>query len=484
MSSKKTKTVYICNSCQAEHPRWVGQCSECGEWNTISEVVKANITAPPTSAVSSAMKQYESYAGASTTSALPLSEIARLDTNKIMTGIKEFDRVLGNGITVGSTNVLSGDPGAGKTTLLSAVAGIMSNNMPTLYATAEESGSQFRDRSLDRLNINFNNTQFWLKCDGDVDKIIDEMIAKKIKFAIIDSINACYSNVFSGAPGSISQITGCAQKLNAIAKSHNITLIMVSHVTKDNSMAGPMKLSHIVDATFHLEMGEQQLRMLRSNKNRFGSTDVIGLFTMQEGGMRSVDNPSKIFLSTLLSPFPGSAITCVREGNRNLLLEIQSLVTETESEHAQRVALGIQLNRLKMIGAVLRKHLKIKLSHDIYISLVGGLRLDEKDTSADLATAVSLISSLEEKAISRQTCFLGEISLSGEIRPISGGVQRVKEAQKIGFTHFVIPKANYHSDMESEGCVVHSLHHISELKACLEHVYVPSAAAKKKTNKD
>lgn len=467
--SKKNKTVFLCSECGAEHPRWAGQCSQCKEWNTLQEFTPPTA---PTSVIAATAQKYAGYSGAVSAGARSLSDIPRGAINKILTGIKEFDRAFGDGITVGSTNALSGDPGAGKTTLLSAVAGLMSQKMPTLYATAEESASQFRDRALDRLKINFNQSQFLLQNDADVDLIIEELINKNIKFAIIDSINACYSNDFTGSPGSVGQIKGCAQKLNMVAKSRDITLIIIAHVNKENQIAGPQQLNHILDGVFHIETGEQQLRTLRSSKNRFGSTDVIGLFLMQESGMHSVDNPSKLFLSSsLLKPSPGSAITCVREGNRNLLLEVQSLVTETESEHAQRVALGIQINRLKMISAVLRKHMKVKINHDIYISLVGGLRLAEQDTSADLAIAVSLLSSLDDKPISRTTCFLGEISLSGEVRPIVGGVQRLKEAQKIGFTQFVIPHANYHRDMESEGCHIIALRHISELKSCLKELY-------------
>lgn len=401
-----------------------------------------------------------------------MSQIPKGEINKILTGIQEFDRAFGQGITVGSTNSISGDPGAGKTTLLSAVAGLMSKKMPTLYATAEESVRQFRDRAIERLKIQYDDENFFLQTDPDVDVIISTMIDKGIKFAIIDSINSCYSNDFTGSPGSVSQIKGCAQKLNIVAKTHNITLIMIAHVNKDNQMAGPKIFGHIVDGVFHIETNEQQLRILRSSKNRFGSTDVIGIFLMQESGMTSVDNPSRLFLSSsLLKPAAGTAITCIREGNRNILLEIQSLVAESEGEHGQKVALGLQLNRLKMITAVLKKHMKIKLNHDIYLSLIGGLKLAEDDTSADLAIAISLLSSLNDKPISRKSCAIGEISLSGEIRPILGGVQRIKEAQKIGFKQFIVPYANYHKDMESEECQVIAIRHISELKTHLNDIY-------------
>lgn len=472
------KSIYFCKDCGHEHPRWAGQCAGCKAWNTLIEQ-KVSKT-KPTSVAASDLSKRKGYSGSVSAKPVPISQVPELALSRIQTTIKELDRVFGGGITVGSTNAISGDPGAGKTTLLTSVSALMSKKMRTFYATAEESASQFRDRALDRMHLDFDDQQFWLQNIADVDVLIDQLLELDIKFAVIDSINTMYSNHFSGEPGSTSQIKGCANKLNNIAKQHGITMIMVVHVTKEKVIAGPQQLMHIVDAVFHLETGEQQLRILRSSKNRFGSTDVIGLFLMQESGLHSVDNPSKLFLSSsLLTPAPGSAITCMREGNRNILLEIQSLVTECEGDHAQRVALGVNMNRLKMIGAVLRKHVRVKFNHDIYVSLVGGLRLSDQDTSADLSIAASLLSSLQDRALSRQTCFLGEISLSGEIRPVLGGVQRVKEAQKIGFTDFIIPFANYHKDMNADGCNILPIRHISELTERLADFYVTVAPAPK-----
>lgn len=477
MSKKNEKVIFLCDDCGHEHPRWAGQCSGCKAWNTLVEFKEPKTT---TSVAASDANKRRGYSGSSSQVATRMSSVPEQNLRKILTGMKEFDRVLGGGMTVGSTNAISGDPGAGKTTLLTAVSAFMSHKMNTYYGTAEESASQFRDRALDRLKAPFNDEQFWLQNVADVDVMIQQILENNIKFAVIDSISAVYSNDFTGEPGSVSQIKGCATKLNQVAKDNGITMIMVVHVTKEKVIAGPQQLNHIVDGIFHIETSDQQLRVMRSSKNRFGSTDVIGLFLMQESGMISVDNPSKMFLSSnLLSPASGSAITCIREGNRNMLLEIQSLVTPCEGDHAQRVALGVQMNRLKMIGAVMRKHMKLSLNHDIYVSLVGGLRLSEQDTSADLSIAVSLISSLEDKPLSRQACFLGEISLSGEIRPVLGGVQRLKEAQKIGFTDFVIPFANYHKDMEADSCRIYPIRHISELAECLKNLYSSDHAQRK-----
>lgn len=478
MAKKSEKIIFLCNDCGHEHSRWAGQCAGCKEWNTIVEFKAPSANS---SVASAGAAKSKGYSGTQNQVARNISTIPEQTFSTIVTGIKEFDRVFGDGITVGSTNAISGDPGAGKTTLLTSVSALISHKMNTFYATAEESDTQFRNRAVDRMKVNFHDSQFWIQNIADVDVIISQLISLNIKFAVIDSINAIYSDDFNGEPGSVSQIKGCAHKLNQIAKSQGITMIMVVHVTKEKVIAGPQQLTHIVDGVFHIETSEQQLRVIRSSKNRFGSTDVIGLFLMQEQGMISVDNPSKLFLSSsLLQPASGSAITCIREGNRNMLLEIQALATSCEGDHAQRVALGIQMNRLKMIGAVLRKHMRLSINHDIYVSLVGGLKLPEQDTSADLCIAVALLSSLDDRPLSRHACFLGEISLSGEIRPVVGGVQRIKEAQKIGFTHFIIPFANYHKDMDADGCTIHPIRHISELADCLKPLYLSEAHSRKK----
>ena len=285
----------------------------------------------------------------------------------------------------------------------------------------------------------------------DVDAICAEAERLGVKFMVVDSVQALKGDEFTGVAGSVSQVKGCAQVLSRFAKQNNVTMVVVSHVNKNSEMAGPNILKHIVDATFHIEVNDSSIRTIRPTKNRFGDIDTVGLFQMTEQGMMSVDNPSKIFLSSMAEDVSGAAICCIRDGNRNLLLELQSLVTESEGEYPQRVCVGLNMNRLKMITAILRKHGRQRFNHDVYVNLVGGLKLPETDTSADLSMAASLVSSLQDKPLPKDMLWLGELSLSGEVRPVSGGVPRVQEAIKHGFTKIVVPEANYHKKMESAG---------------------------------
>jgi DNA repair protein RadA/Sms len=272
---------------------------------------------------------------------------------------------------------------------------------------------------------------------------------------------------FNGSAGSITQVKECAILLTHLAKKAGVTVLATAHVNKANEIAGPKTLTHIVDALFHIEVNENELRTIRPTKNRFGDIDTVGIFRMTEQGMLSVDNPSKIFISSTIGASPGSAVTCIRDGNRNLLLELQSLMTESENEYCQRVSIGYNANRLKMVGAILRKYAKLKFNKDIYVSLVGGVKLPDTDSSADLALAASLFSSFHDIIIPRDSCFMGELSLSGEIRPVNGGVSRVKEAIKHGFKNIYIPNANYHKNMELSGINIIKLKTVNELTKIL-----------------
>jgi DNA repair protein RadA/Sms len=453
--AKKKETQFVCAECGEAHPRWQGQCNSCKVWNSVAEIKLA-----PVSKAEGA--KYKGYAGKST-GALSISDIPAQEHDRFITGIGEFDRVFGGGPTHGSVNLLSGDPGAGKTTLASQVSAVLSKQVMCMYATSEESLSQFKNRFQKRLKVPFDDTQLKLMNEADVDVIIQQAIDLKVKFLIIDSIQSIVGNDFTGGAGSISQVKGCAQRLTQFAKNHDVTIIAIAHVNKQNEVAGPMTLVHIVDGLFHIEVNDSELRTIRPSKNRFGDVDTVGLFKMSEKGMLSVDNPSKIFLSSLVEPTPGTAISCIRDGNRNLLLEIQALTTASENDFVERVCVGLSFNRLKMISAILRKHGKVKMNHDIYVSLVGGLKLPETDASADLALVAALYGSLKDKTLDRKTCFMGELSLSGEVRPVSGGVPRVKEAIKHGFETIYLPHANYHSSMESKGVKLIPLKTIHDL---------------------
>jgi DNA repair protein RadA/Sms len=462
--ASKEKTAFVCDGCGHDQARWSGQCPTCLKWNVMMEFKPSSLPSKRNAASTASVKG--GYAGTSGSSA-KIDDVEFDAHEIIVTGIGELDRVMGGGITKKSVNILSGDPGSGKTTLLSKVAGVISKKMPVLYVTAEEATSAFKDRFKTRLKVEYNNTNFNLQSEYDVDAIIAEAIRLEVRFMVVDSIQALEGAEYTGSAGSISQVKGCAQTLNRFSKQNDVTMMIVSHVTKGSEVAGPNILRHIVDGTFHIETNDSAIRTIRPTKNRFGNVDTIGLFQMTEQGMMSVDNPSKIFLSNLKESTPGSAICCIRDGNRNLLLELQSLVTEAEGEFAQRVCVGLNMNRLKMITAILRKHGKLKFNHDVYVNLVGGLKLPESDTSADVSMAASLISSLKEVPLPKDMMWLGEMSLSGEIRPVSGGVPRVLEAIKHGFKRVVVPYTNYHKTMEQEGVEIIKVKTIQDVIKCI-----------------
>ena len=402
------------------------------------------------------------YAGAAGGGSKKINEVQTSDAEKQFTGIGELDRVLSGGVTTGSVNIISGDPGAGKTTLLSDLIARMSQTMSSLYCTAEESLSQFKNR-VQRLKLDYNPEQLYLLSETSVEAIIEELDKNQIKFAVIDSIQAVVTEYANGSPGSPSQVKSAAQSLTQYCKQNNVTMFLIAHVNKNNEIAGPQTLVHIVDALLHIDTNDGQIRTLRANKNRFGDIDTVGIFKMCERGMLSVDNPSEIFLSGSTTESPGSTITCIRKGNRNLLLEIQCLTTETEAEFPQRVCVGLNMNRIKMLTGILRKHTKTKIYHDTFFNIVGGLKIDESETCIDLALVTALLSSLNDFVVPRTTCIMGELSLNGDVRPIDSGVPRVKEAAQHGFTEIFIPFRNYHKSMENLGAKVTPIKTIHEL---------------------
>jgi DNA repair protein RadA/Sms len=314
-----------------------------------------------------------------------------------------------------------------------------------------------------RLKLDYNPDELYLLSETSVEAIIEELEQKKIKFAVIDSIQAVVTDNANGSPGSPSQVKSAAQALTQYCKQNNVTMFLIAHVNKNNEIAGPQTLVHIVDALLHIDTNDGQIRTLRANKNRFGDIDTVGIFKMCERGMLSVDNPSEIFLSGSSTESPGSAITCIRKGNRNLLLEIQCLTTETEAEFPQRVCVGLNMNRIKMLTGILRKHTKTKIYHDTFFNIIGGLKIDESETCIDLALVTALLSSLNEFVIPRTTCIMGELSLNGDVRPIDSGVPRVKEAAQHGFTEIFIPFRNYHKSMEGLGAKITAVKTIHEL---------------------
>lgn len=456
--AKNAKIEFVCTDCGMNYPRWQGQC-RCGEWNTLAEM---KISSSKNTSVTGKSKSVGGYAGGVGGGSKKINEIESHEAEKHLTGIGELDRVLCGGVTTGSVNIISGDPGAGKTTLLSDLVARISQTKASLYCTAEESLSQFKNR-VHRLKLDYNAEQLYLLSETSVEAIIDELDKHQIKFAVIDSIQAVVTENANGSPGSPSQVKSAAQSLTQYCKQNNVTMFIIAHVNKNNEIAGPQTLVHIVDALLHIDTNDGQIRTLRANKNRFGDIDTVGIFKMCERGMLSVDNPSEIFLSGSTTQSPGSAITCIRKGNRNLLLEIQCLTTETEAEFPQRVCVGLNMNRIKMLTGILRKHTKTKIFHDTFFNIVGGLKIDESETCIDLALVTALLSSLNEFTVPRTTCIMGELSLNGDVRPIDSGVPRVKEAAQHGFDEIFIPYRNYHKSMEGLGAKVTPIKTIHEL---------------------
>lgn len=455
--AKAAKVEFVCTECGMNYQRWQGQC-RCGAWNTLAEFKPS----AGQSKKATARASVGGYAGGIGGGSKKINDIATVEAEKQLTEIGELDRVLSGGVTTGSVNIISGDPGAGKTTLLSDLVARMSKRMPSLYCTAEESLSQFKNR-VNRLKLDYNADELYLLSETSVETIIEELDKNKIKFAVIDSIQAVVTDTANGSPGSPSQVKSAAQALTQYCKQNDVTMFIIAHVNKNNEIAGPQTLVHIVDALLHIDTNDGQIRTLRANKNRFGDIDTVGIFKMCERGMLSVDNPSEIFLSGSTTESPGSSITCIRKGNRNLLLEIQCLTTETEAEFPQRVCVGLNMNRIKMLTGILRKHTKTKIFHDTFFNIVGGLKIDESETCIDLALVTALLSSLNEFVVPRTTCIMGELSLNGDVRPIDSGVPRVKEAAQHGFTEIFIPFRNYHKSMEGLGAKIIPVKTVHEL---------------------
>ena len=427
--AKKQEIAFVCTDCGADFSRWLGQCSVCKEWNTVKEVRLGKRPAGRSSG----------YTGKHSTVQL-LSEVDRSNAQRLPTGIAEFDRVLGQGIVCGSVVLIGGAPGAGKSTLLlQALANSAAAGIPVLYVSGEESPQQIAGRA-DRLGLPADN--IWMLAETSVEEICKVMDQEKPQIVVIDSIQVVHSGASESAPGSISQVRESAAALTQYAKESNTSIFMVGHVTKDQSLAGPMTLSHIVDAQVVLSSTDDaRYRILRADKNRFGSVGELGFFAMTDRGLKEVKNPSAMFLSRSTTPASGSVVTVIWEGTRPLLVEIQALVTESQSGNPRRLAVGMDQNRIAMLLAVLAKHGgMVTASDEVYVNVVGGIRVSE--TSSDLAAMMGIVSSMQDRVIPRDSLYFGEIGLNGEIRPVANGEARLKEAAKHGFRRAVIPKAN------------------------------------------
>ena len=427
----KQRTAYVCNECGYDTSKWAGQCGGCGQWNTLKEIRLDSRTKSRPAASGG-------YAGAQTT-VQRLSEVKIDETVRVPSGMAEFDRVLGGGFVAGSVLLIGGNPGAGKSTLLLQTLCTLAQNMPVLYVTGEESPSQVAMRA-QRLQLQSDNVE--LMAETDVHQIIATAQQKQPKVMVIDSIQVMFLAELQSAPGSVSQVREAAALLTRFAKQSGTILLLVGHVTKDGSLAGPKVLEHMIDCSMLLEgEADSRFRTLRSSKNRFGGVNELGIFAMMETGLKEVKNPSAIFLSQHIETSNGTVVMVVWEGTRPLLVELQALVDTSHFGHPKRVAVGTDNNRLAMLLAVLHRHGGLQLGdQDVFINIVGGVKVLE--TGADLALIMAMVSSFKGQSLEKDWVVFGEVGLSGEIRPVPGGQERLREAAKHGFTKAIVPSAN------------------------------------------
>ncbi|MDO4942347.1 MAG: DNA repair protein RadA [Lachnospiraceae bacterium] len=427
----KAKTIYFCQECGYESAKWMGQCPSCKTWNTfVEERIETS-------------NKRGAKARKALASPTNIIEVSTKEEERIPTNITELDRVLGGGIVKGSLSLVGGDPGIGKSTLLLQVCRNLANaGRKVLYVSGEESLHQIKMRAS---RIGEFSGELLLLCETDMDTIADGILKAKPEFLVVDSIQTMYSDAVSSAAGSVSQVREVTSRLMRIAKEHNIAIFIVGHVTKEGVVAGPRTLEHMVDTVLYFEGDRQAVyRVLRSVKNRFGSTNEIGVFEMRQNGLTEVENPSQIMLNGRPLDAPGSVVVCSLEGTRPVLIEIQALVSPTNFNMPRRTAVGIDYNRVNLLMAVLEKRVGLQLGGcDAYVNLAGGMRLGEP--AIDLGIILAIASSYKNQALTADTIIFGEVGLVGEIRGVSQAEQRIIEAEKMGFHTCIMPK----SDMQN-----------------------------------
>ncbi|MEW5758482.1 MAG: DNA repair protein RadA [Candidatus Omnitrophota bacterium] len=427
----KTKTVFSCQSCGYQSPRWLGRCPDCNNWNSFVE-----------DAFTQSIKNNLGESLEKITPVLLKDVVYGADDNRLATNNKELDRVLGGGIVRGSVVLIGGDPGIGKSTICLEIASKLgTRDFKILYVSAEESVNQTKMRA-QRIGIKNCNTLYIVN-QTDLGSILDYIRNSSFDIVIVDSIQVINSQDVPSAAGSVSQVRFCAGELTRIAKTKNIALFLIGHVTKEGTLAGPRVLEHLVDTVLYFE-GDRftNFRILRAVKNRFGSTNEIGIFEMGSFGLKEVSNPSEVFLSQASKKASGSVLTCVIEGTRPILVEAQSLTCASSFGYAQRKSQGFDYSRLSLLVAVCEKRLGLNLvNQDIFVNIAGGIQVE--DPACDLAIIMAIVSSFKDKQISNDTVILGEVGLSGEIRSINQIISRIKEIERIGFKRCVLPKSNY-----------------------------------------
>ncbi|MGL6109970.1 MAG: DNA repair protein RadA, partial [Rubrivivax sp.] len=438
--------------CGGSNPKWLGKCPHCGAWNTLQEA-RAEGSAP----------RFQSLSG--TQPVATLSEIVVAEVPRTPTGQDELDRALGGGIVSGGVVLIGGDPGIGKSTLLLQAADSLSRIMSVLYITGEESGAQVALRAR-RLGLDGKRVR--VLAEIQLEKILFALQAEAPAFCVIDSIQTLYSEQLTSAPGSVAQVRECAAQLTRHAKASGTSIVLVGHVTKDGTLAGPRVLEHIVDTVLYFEGDtHSSFRLVRAIKNRFGAVNEIGVFAMTEKGLKGVANPSAIFLSTHGEPVPGSCVLVTLEGTRPLLVEVQALV-DSGGPSPRRLSVGLDRDRLAMLLAVLHRHAGVScMDQDVFVNAVGGVRISEP--AADLAVLLAIQGSLRGKALPRGFIAFGEVGLAGEVRPAPRGQERLKEAAKLGFSVAVVPKANA-PKKPIEGLTIHAVERIEEAIAAVREL--------------
>ncbi|MGB8658224.1 MAG: DNA repair protein RadA [Candidatus Zixiibacteriota bacterium] len=445
LNPSKIKTVFLCQSCGHKSPRWLGKCPDCGEWNSmVEERVTKRSVRRSTGEISS----------------VPLGEVDVTDEDRITTGMKEFDRVVGGGVVKGSVILVGGDPGIGKSTLLLQISEkIASQYDKVLYITGEESLKQIKLRA-ERLKINPNRIAILTETNLD---LILESLRQDVPFmTVVDSIQTTYTQNMESTPGSISQIRECAAALIGFAKQSGSPVFLIGHVTKDGSIAGPKVLEHMVDTVLYFE-GEKSclFRILRAVKNRFGSSNEIGVFQMEERGLMEVENPSMLFLPERAGDVSGSVVVCSMEGTRPLLLEIQALVSPSTYGTPQRVSSGIDYKRLALLLAILEKREGLSAAaFDVFVNVAGGVRIDEP--AADLGVIAAIASSLKEVPADKESVLIGEVGLGGEVRAVGQIERRIKEAEKLGFKRCLLPQGNLKGLNQNSGIKIIGVKSIHE----------------------
>lgn len=425
-----TKTSYVCRECGSEFPKWSGQCMECRAWNTIEEQLLSK-TADPRSA--------SGYAGVATTEVVTLDHVSGESEVRYPSASDELDRVLGGGLVAGAVVLIGGDPGIGKSTLLIQTLAKLEVDPAPLYVSGEESPQQI---SLRAQRLSLPRDRLHCLAETCIERILAITAQRRPQVIVLDSIQTMYTEMLGSAPGSVSQVRESAARIVRYAKQTGTTVLLVGHVTKEGSLAGPRVLEHMVDTVLYFE-GEagSQFRLIRTIKNRFGAVNELGVFAMTEAGLKAVTNPSAIFLSRPEEPTPGSAILVTREGTRPLMVEVQALVDESPLANPRRIAVGLEQNRMSMLLAVLHRHGGVAMfDQDVFVNVVGGVRISE--TAADLAVVLAILSSHRSNPLPNDLAVFGEVGLTGEIRPVQNGEDRVQEAAKHGFKRIILPRAN------------------------------------------